>query len=200
MGGIGCGRSLAGSKRTTMEDTLKIDIGALKRMGLFREGQAGALWWTRNGEETGQVDYVTQKHGIALNYRYRAGGGDWESVSLTIAYGITPCHFGGVRHWLVCPSCKRNVGVLAADSKLFLCRYCYELPYASQSESPIDRMIRRREKIGKRIFAQNGDQVYLRRKGLHKRTYERELNHYHELEWAIDNWISVKLNALDGLI
>jgi len=43
----------------------------------------------------------------------------------------TPCYFGGVRWWFVCPSCKRRVGVLYKPyyAEYFRCRHCYDLTY-----------------------------------------------------------------------
>ena len=54
----------------------------------------------------------------------------------------TPCHFGGIRYWFVCPFsrngvyCGRRVGTLylASGGDYFGCRHCYDLSYESRNE------------------------------------------------------------------
>ena len=55
----------------------------------------------------------------------------------------TPCHFGGVRYWFICPLttngvyCGRRVATLykGPGGSYFGCRHCYNLSYESRSES-----------------------------------------------------------------
>ncbi|MEE2731088.1 MAG: hypothetical protein VYA55_09715 [Pseudomonadota bacterium] len=199
MGGTGSGRGLAWNKRTTLEEILKIDIRHLKKRGILRPSLYGSLHWHCGGQASGNINYRTHRNGIELIYRYRPAGGDWQDIRQPIQYEDTPCHFGGTRKWFVCPGCGQRVGVLGCHEGLFLCRHCNRLPYASQSEAEIDRMIRARNKLGKRIFAGDGEREYCRRKGMHRTTYERLLTRYCELDWVIDHWISVRLEALEGL-
>jgi len=73
----------------------------------------------------------------------------------------TECHFGGARPWFLCTEdagdgrcCGRRVTKLyTGDSHLFACRQCRRLAYASQSENPRDRSIRRVRKIRMRLGA-----------------------------------------------
>ena len=199
MGGIGSGRSWSLNKRTTMEDVLKIDIRYLKKHGLLQTSHYGRLSWHRGDEESGNINYRTYDSGIELIYRYRPTGGDWQDINQFIRYEDTPCHYGGTRKWFVCPGCDQRVAVLGSKNGLFLCRRCNQLPYASQSEAKIDRMIRARRKLGQRIFEGDGDYEFRRRKGMHRANYEKKLKRYCELDWAIERWISVQLKALEGL-
>ena len=73
----------------------------------------------------------------------------------------TPCHFGGVRFWFICPLyknnkyCGRRVGVLYKDGGWFGCRHCYELTYVSRNVNrrysyyPLFRTIELEQKIEK---------------------------------------------------
>ncbi len=45
----------------------------------------------------------------------------------------TPCHYGGVRQWLLCPSCDKRVAILYKDRDDFKCRKCLKIEYQSQS-------------------------------------------------------------------
>ena len=49
----------------------------------------------------------------------------------------TPCFFGGIRSWLVCPSCHKRVTALysTSDSSTMACRMCRGLIYESQQYS-----------------------------------------------------------------
>lgn len=59
----------------------------------------------------------------------------------------TPCNFGGVRYWFICPlsvngiTCGRRVGTiyLASGGKYFGCRHCYNLFYESRNEPRLAR-------------------------------------------------------------
>jgi hypothetical protein len=54
----------------------------------------------------------------------------------------TPCHFGGVRWWFICPlsrngvHCGRRAGILyrAPRADYYGCRHCHELSYESRNE------------------------------------------------------------------
>jgi hypothetical protein len=69
------------------------------------------------------------------------GGGKWEDVEETVRIVRVPCRFGGARPYFICPgaangiSCGRRVAKLHAAGRYFLCRHCYRLAHASQSES-----------------------------------------------------------------
>lgn len=62
-----------------------------------------------------------------------------------ICLSNTPCNYGGVRNWFVCPGCSARSSVLYGDP-MFRCRSCVGLLYASQYESPRERL---RSKIAK---------------------------------------------------
>ena len=63
----------------------------------------------------------------------------------------TPCNYGGVRKWFVCPGCSARSSVLYGNP-MFGCRSCKNLLYASQYESPRERLhskiVKLRRKIG----------------------------------------------------
>ena len=58
---------------------------------------------------------------------------------------------------------------------LFLCRHCYQLPYASQGECYLDRMSRKLDKLSEKLEANEyieADGLY-KPKGMHWRTFYR---------------------------
>ena len=73
-----------------------------------------------------------------------------ESKSLAKEYidmAATPCHYGGFRHWFVCPYCRCNTRRLHFCRDYFACRKCFNLAYPSQNENLADRIKRKRNKI-----------------------------------------------------
>ncbi len=63
----------------------------------------------------------------------------------------TPCNYGGVRRWFVCPGCSARSSVLYGDP-MFGCRSCKGILYHSQYESPRERLrskiVKLRRKMG----------------------------------------------------
>ena len=83
------------------------------------------------------------------------------SVSISCSYGgynirlsHTPCHYGGVRFWLLCPvhSCSKRCSKLYFKNGALACRNCHKLNYASQqwnkSDIPLLRVLRVRNRLG----------------------------------------------------
>jgi len=154
MGGFGSGRWTWHSKRQTVEDALAIRAGTLKEA--FNRGQAwrGSIWWTssRTGERTSSIGYEfwpaeaeggTVRAGrLRLRYTTKRHAGNVDS-DYWIDLETTPCNFGGVRWWFLCPMvrggrpCRRRCGKLycPGHALYFGCRECYDLTYTSCQES-----------------------------------------------------------------
>src|SRR5262249_31213874 len=104
----------------------------------------------------------TEGDRLHLSYRVRIGLDDWQDVVETVRIVRTPCRFGGARPYFICPgvangvSCGRRVAKLYGAGRYFLCRHCYRLAYASQSEGVWDRALRRADKIRQRLGVEPG--------------------------------------------
>jgi len=192
MGGIGSGRSYRSRNQITIEETKRIDVKHLKKMGFLKPGISGSLSWNVGGEPSGDIRFSTEEYQLNLSYRWREYGDDWEPVKQTIRLARTDCNYGGYRTWLHCPRCNTRVGILCCNDKLFLCRHCYQLPYGSQMETKIDRMIRAKQKLEKRIFQPDTHQKI---KGMHRATFKRFFNHWIAMENYIDAAIYSRLRT-----
>jgi len=87
----------------------------------------------------------------------------------------TNCHYGGQRHWFLCPlpSCKRRSKKLYLYTEgLFLCRKCLKLAYSTQNRSDTDRIIGKKWAL---IRKYGGDSEWdiKRPKGMHQKTFDR---------------------------
>ncbi len=197
MGGIGSGSWYRWNKQTTVDECKRVDIRYMRKHGLLKPYTMGSLSWTRGGEPNGFINYTCYEDKLALKFRYREYGDEWQPVNQNIYFTTTTCNYGGIRKWFACPNCGRRVAVLCSDGPLFLCRHCYQLPYSSQNEGKIDRVFSKKHKLGAKIF-ENYDNGYgwLKKKGMHWKTFERHYRKYQRVNQQVED---ITINMLKGL-
>jgi hypothetical protein len=203
MGGFGSGRP-SGSGRDTVEACRSIDVTRLHKAGCLRPGWCGGWQWTRNRETVASINLQTEVDRLHLSYRVRIGGGEWEDVAETVRIVRVPCRFGGSRPYFICSgvvngiSCGRRVAKLFGPGRYFLCRHCYRLAYASQSESEWDRTLRRANKIRQRLGGAPGMTASFPKKpkGMWRRTYERMREEALEAEMHADETFAIMAGRL----
>ena len=141
---------MAGSafgRRATCESRKSIDIRRFHREGRLQAGRLFSWLWTRGNEPSGRIYIHTGPDALVLIYRWRSwGAAEWETVVQRVPISWTGCHLAGQRPWFVC-SCGRRVAVLYGAGRLFGCRRCYGLAYASQRQTPRDRGWEQAQKI-----------------------------------------------------
>jgi len=199
MGGFGSGKQ--GGKRCT-NDMLALDVRSINRAGRLTPGSWFTWQWTRTDEITSSVQIQVETDSVVLDYRNRSnhhGSGEWEQMRYTVALCRTPCGFGGERVWWRCPAvgCGRRVAVLYGG-RVFACRQCNHLAYASQREADDDRATRRADTIRRRLGWEPGilNGKGLKPKGMHWRTFERlEASHDFHVNAALAG-MAVKLGLL----
>ncbi len=176
MGGYGSGSYYRGSQ-ATIEECKTTRIGFLSELGLLKPGVTGTLNWHCGGENTGSISVRGGSKAVHFVYTHTDEYGEQENIEQKIYLERTPCHFGGCRPWFTCPNCGRRVGLLVGEGRLFACRKCYNLPYASQMESDSDRAARRIRKVQKRLGNPSWENVidtwFPKPKGMHWKTYHR---------------------------
>jgi hypothetical protein len=178
MGGIGSGRR-SGFGRDTTEGYRAIDVNRLHRDHCLRAGWAGVWQWTRDGKQIASINLRGERDRLHLSYRVRVGGGEWQDVAETVRFVHVACRLGGERPYFICPgvvngsTCGRRVAKLYQGGRYFLCRHCYRLGYASQSEGPCDRARRRADRIKESLGGAAGlaSPFPPRPKGMWRRTY-----------------------------
>jgi hypothetical protein len=148
-----------------------------------------------DGERVAWIGARAADERLHLSYRVCFGGGEWEDVAQTVRIVSLPCRFGGTRPYFICAgvvngvSCGRRVATLHGPGRYFLCRHCYRLAYASQSEDAWDRLLRRANKIRQRLGGDPGMAAPFPRKpkGMWRRTYERLIKEVFEAEIYADD-------------
>jgi len=139
-----------------VEDCRSVSISFLKKHGYFSEpcSMSGTIIWKNCfGEKTSSIgitvftldsiDYIRFYYTVTNRSSGKKTDYDYK-VQLT----TTPCNFGGVRYWFICPLskngvyCGRRVAKLskAPGANYFGCRHCYNLSYESRNESRLGRI------------------------------------------------------------
>jgi hypothetical protein len=171
----------AGGGKTTVESCRSIDVLDWHRRGCLRSPPRFSWAWRQDGERVASIKVETERHRVTLKYRSRRYGGDWTDTEQRFPVVWTPCRFGGERPWFVCSVyangtyCGRRVTKLYNAGRLFACRHCSRLAYASQQESAHERGLLKAQRIRTRLggSANMLDDFPEKPKGMHWRTYER---------------------------
>lgn len=173
MGGFGSGRT---GGRVKAEHCRFIEVNRLHREGCLDAGYRQGWAWSREGVKVASIGMVC--NGVVLALGYRLGEQD---VAEQIPIERVPCRYGGSRPFFRCPgivngrTCMRRVGKLFLHRQYFLCRHCHRLAYASQSETELDRLYRKRDKRRAAMGAEPGawGHVPPRPKGMWHSTYRK---------------------------
>jgi hypothetical protein len=142
-------------KKDTVEDCRSVSISFLKKHDYLNESsrRSGAISWKNcYGEKTSSIGIVvsTFEGEKYVRFYYTVtdrSSGEKADYDYKVALTTTPCNFGGVRYWFICPLsrngvyCGRRVGKLykAPGGDYFGCRHCYNLSYESRNESRLGR-------------------------------------------------------------
>jgi len=131
----------------------RLKIFWLKKNGYLPIGdnwQSGGIKWTYGNENESSISFIVStnilntidNNYIKLSYtQTNRETAEKENMDYKIQLTTTPCNYGGVRYWFICPLykngkyCGRRVGVLFSIGKWFGCRHCGEITYALQMES-----------------------------------------------------------------
>ena len=193
MGGYGSGRpNIYG--RGKVEHCRAIDVNRLHKEGCLKPGWRGNWEWKHDDERVAWIGLKGGEDRITLSYRYRRNDSDWQDVEQTVLLVRVACRYGGSRPYFICPgvlnghACGRRVVKLYGAERYFLCRHCYRLAYASQSEATWDRALRRADKIRQQLGGDPGmSSIFPERpKGMWRRTYERLRDDAFEAEMLAD--------------
>jgi hypothetical protein len=147
----------AGGGKNTVESCRSVDVLRWNKLGYLRSPRCFSWAWSRNGERVASINVHTQRHSVTLKYRSRSYAEDWIDVEQRVGIEWTPCRFGGERPWFVCsvaatePIAGREVTKLYGAGRLFACRHCNRLAYASQQESVHQRGLGKSQKIRMRL-------------------------------------------------
>jgi hypothetical protein len=141
---------------------------------------------------------------LHLSYRVRTAGGEWEDIEEPVHIIRVRCRFGGTRPYFICPgvvngvACRRRVAKLHGPGRYFLCRHCYRLAHASQSEGAWDRALRRANQIKQSLGGDPGMGAPFppKPKGIWRRTYDGLREQALEGEMLADEAFAIRAERL----
>ena len=202
MGGRGSGRPASYSGRATTEDSLPLDIRRLQRDGALAPGRVFSWQWLVNDRVRASIQVRAESWQVELNYSYTREGQPAEFVRQAVLLESTPCRLGGSRRWFCCPTCPRRVAVIYGVGRLFACRRCKGLAYASQSEGAGDRAIRHADLIRTRLGWPAGiaNPVGAKPKGMHWSSFRNLTAEYGRVLGLSLHGIAEKLRSLDRML
>lgn len=127
------------STKGTVEGARSISISFLKRHGYLNKGEhwQGTSTWSMHGEVIARVGHTVNADNNSIRFEYTFTNEEDETKKhqdYSVPIVSTPCHFGGVRYWFLCPKCFKRVGTLYLAGKyIFACRDCWNLTYESRN-------------------------------------------------------------------
>jgi hypothetical protein len=186
MGGLGSGGWNL-KHRDTVEGNRRIAADDLRKKGCLEPGTLSSMTWTSDSGDVNSIRILSEQDQIKFIYKHRINGGGWKPVEQVVGIVFVPCHYGGERTLFLCPACRSKRKYLYGAGKLFLCRACHDLTYASQRERPPDRASRQARKIRRRLGVEVGLEGWIgpKPKGMHQRSFERLSNEIHEKEAVV---------------
>lgn len=137
--------------KTTVEQATQLSIFKLKEFDLLHGFASTTLTWTRrlSGHKS-SIGILVDTEDLYAKVNYTItdrSTGEKRDYDYRINLTTTPCYFGGVRYWFICPLsvngvyCGRRTGSLyLASGNYFGCRHCYDLSYESRNESRLGRI------------------------------------------------------------
>ena len=175
MGGHGSGSWYRSKSRDYLDDVISIDIRRWNREGLLKPGGYFVWQWMTNEKVSASIQVWVKSESLVINYGQRVNGGDWQDVEERVHLAYTDCNYGGKRTWFRCPGCGNRAAKLFSRVPYFVCRNCSGLHYQCQSETRLDRSMRRARRFRKKIGASLNLTVPIwdKPKGMHWRTYDR---------------------------
>ena len=177
------------------EHCRQLDVRRWHREGVLQAGTFGSWVWSDSatGERTGRIGYSVGDGFVNLNYSVND-----QPSNQRVALTRTPCNYGGVRPWFVCPVRGERVAVLFLRAGRFACRQCQRIAYASQSDDAMGRNWRRQGKLESRL-----GQWWARPRGMHRETHERLMSAILDCERrrdaALDQFVGVLMSKHPGL-
>lgn len=140
-------------RKDTVEECRSVSISFLKKHDYFCGLRSGGIVWKNCfGEETSSISVTvsTMYDENYVRFRYTItdrNTRDKSDYDYKVQLTTTPCNFGGVRYWFICPLsrngiyCGQRVAKLykAPGGYYFGCRHCYNLSYESRNESRLGR-------------------------------------------------------------
>lgn len=164
----------------------------MMQRGWVRDFEAGngSIYWSRNGERTASIGHSFDLRDpdnawLKLTYRWTPSGGEPRDVEQHIWLTYTRPNYGGRRWWMLCPFTGERIGKLhlPPGGEKFASRKAWRLGYHSQRVARRDRPFEKLFRLQRKLGSGEGWEAGLYRpNGMWRRTFERHMQRYWELD------------------
>lgn len=122
----------------------KVEIWWLKKHGYLNGWKSGDIEWEGgflNEKSSIGIEVCTIESYARFFYSQMEEKGEKKNFDYKVRLTTTPCNYGGVRYWFICPIskdetyCGRRVSVLYKAGDYFGCRHCHNLTYSSKNRN-----------------------------------------------------------------
>jgi len=124
------------SKKKLVSDCKKLDMSYLSRKCDLDSKVVGSISWTNSLGKKSEIGlYSIDQRVLVFSYtitkRYTK---EEKTFEYPVHLDKTPCNYGGMRWWFLCPNCSHRCRILylPPGRDYFLCRICHNLTYTSQ--------------------------------------------------------------------
>lgn len=169
-----------------------LDARRLKAHDLLRPGLWFSWQWTWDGQPSGSAGITMLADSMRVDYQWTLHG-EPRNLCTVVALVRTPCRFGGLRAWFLCPDCQRRCLIVYGVDRFgyFSCRRCMNLAYPSEAEDRTGRLWRKTRKLEARL-GKHG----VRPKGMHRSTYDRICDTLDAIEEEKDREFTIAVAGL----
>ncbi len=121
--------------------TLSVSVLSKKTLRFSHKGVKVLILKTKGRAKSIPMRYQIFQDGDlpVIQFEYVAKG---QQVTSVLRLQVTRPHWGGIRYWFTCFSCKEKVGILylPPEQKEFSCRKCHRLTYLSTQKPFVSRL------------------------------------------------------------
>ena len=129
----------------------KVEIWWLNKYGYLQGWKSGGIKWRHgwSGNESSigiEGNTLGDEKYVRFFYTITRHDGEKKQMDYKISLTTTPCNYGGLRYWYICPLsvngryCGRRVGTLYNGGDYYGCRHCYNLTYNSRNLSGVSKV------------------------------------------------------------
>jgi len=166
--------------REQEKDYLRLPLSTLVKA--YQGAGDGTISWTHSNGSKNVIDFSATSRGVILRYCVRTGV-DVQSFVQNVELAETAPHFGGVRRWMVCPTCERLCRVLFIGSRCG-CSRCLGLSYEVQRQTAYQRTTGKLQRLMRKLGKKLGDidPLMWKPRYMHASTFAKICNAIHWTE------------------
>jgi len=189
--------------RATWDEVPSLDADYLARNWQALSGFVGQIEPDGPTPKEFKVHFEHDRERDAFSVFYVWEGKEGDAggpIRSTVRLERRPCRFGGTRAYFICPGCARRTLRLAVLPGGLLCGTCGRITWGSRRETETRRLIRKANKIARRLGIDSFDDPPKRPPHMRAATYARIMAELEPLKAEINRRVAVRMARAKGLM